>query len=82
MEELKKNGKDGLINPMEGISVFVGMEGKGEMEIKFHCPPPPPMAMNAPLPSRRQGSKRACNLIVSSHPRVPNYMIGRDRGDE
>ncbi len=44
--------------------------------------PSQPKAMKAPLSSRRQGSKRAHNLSVSSHPRVPNYTIGRDRGEE
>jgi hypothetical protein len=33
------------------------------------------MAIDDPLPSRRQGSKKARNLSVSSRPRVPNYMI-------
>ncbi len=42
--------------------------------------PPPPMTIDAPLPSQRQGSKRAHNLSVSSCPRVPNYTIGRDSG--
>jgi hypothetical protein len=44
--------------------------------------PPLPMANDALLPSQRQGSKRACNLSVSSCPRVPNYTIGRNRGEE
>jgi hypothetical protein len=44
--------------------------------------PPLPMAIDATLPSQRQDSKRACNLSGFSHPRVPNYTIGRDRGEE
>jgi hypothetical protein len=44
--------------------------------------PPLLMAIDAPLSSQRRGSKRARNLSVSSRPRVPNYMIGRDRGEE
>jgi hypothetical protein len=66
---------------MEGISAFLGMEGRGGMDINLQSPPPP-IAMNALLLSQRQGSKRACNLIDSSHPRVPNYVVGRDRGEE
>jgi len=79
--ELKINEEGVPINPMEGISEFVGMEGRGGMEINSRSPPPP-MAIDAPLPSQRQGSKRAHNLSVSSHPRVPNYTIGWDRGEE
>jgi hypothetical protein len=66
---------------MEGISAFVEIEGSGGMEIIFFSPPLP-KEMNAPLPSQRQGSKRACNLIVSSRSRVTTYLIGRDRGEE
>jgi hypothetical protein len=72
MVELKINEEGVPINPMEGISEFLEMEGRGG----------PPMAFDAPLPSQRQGSKRTCNLSVSSHPKVPNYRIGRDRGEE
>jgi hypothetical protein len=40
MAELKKiNCEGGTINPMEGISVFAGMEGKGGMEINSAPPP-------------------------------------------
>jgi hypothetical protein len=81
MEELKINEEGVLITLMEGISEFLEMEGRGGMEINS-CSPPPPTAIDAPLPSRRRGSKRAHNLSVSSHPRVPNYTIGRDRGEE
>jgi hypothetical protein len=48
------------------------------MEINSRSPLQP-MTIDAPLPSQRQGSERACNLSVSSHLRVPNYRIGRDR---
>jgi hypothetical protein len=81
MAELKINEEGVPINPMEGISEFLEMEGRGGMEINSHSPPPP-MAIDALLPSRRQGSKRACNLSVSSRLRVHNYTIGRDRGEE
>jgi hypothetical protein len=80
--ELKINEEGAPINPMEGISEFLEMEGRGGMEINSLFLPPPLMAFDAPLPSQRPGSKRACNLSVSSRPRVPNYMIGRDRGEE
>ncbi len=81
MAELKINEEGVPINPMEGISEFLEMEGKGGMEMNSHSPPPP-MAIDALLPSQRKDSKRARNLSVSSHPRVSNYTIGRNRGEE
>jgi hypothetical protein len=77
--ELKINEEGVPINPMEGISKFLEMEGRGGMEMNSRSPPPP-MEIDAPLPSQRQGSKRAHSLSVSSHPRVPNNTMGRDRG--
>jgi hypothetical protein len=70
-------------DPKGGNQCVVGLEGRGGIKINS-CSPPPPTAMNAPLPSQRQGSERACNLSVSSRPRVPNYTIalGRDRKEE
>ena len=59
--KIKEEGR--LINPKKGIGVFLKMKGRGGMEINSHSPPP--MAIDAPLPSRRQGSKRARNLIDS-----------------
>jgi hypothetical protein len=81
MVELKINEEDVPINLMERISEFLEMEGRGGMGINSFSLPCQ-MAIDAPLPSQRQGSKRACNLSVSSHPRVPNYTIGRHRGEE
>jgi hypothetical protein len=53
---------------MEEISALAGMGGREEMEINS-CSPPPQMVIDALLLSRRQGSKRACNLMDSY---VPN----------
>jgi hypothetical protein len=55
---------------MEGISVFLRMEGREGIEIDS-CPPPQSKTIDALLLSQRQGSKRARNLIVSRHPRTP-----------
>jgi hypothetical protein len=84
--EVRRNCKmneDGRpINLTEGISVFVGVEGIGGMEINS-CSPPPPWRLMLPCQAKgKASSKRACNLSVSSRPRVPNYKIGQDRGEE
>jgi hypothetical protein len=59
-----------------GISAFLKMEGRGGMEINS-CSPPP-LAIDAPLPSRRLGSKRARNLMDSWRPR--SLTTHGDRG--
>jgi hypothetical protein len=70
-----------MINPKKGDQRVLEYGGQRWGGNNFPLPPLP-MAIDASLRSRRQGSKRARNLSVSSCPRVPNYTIGRDRGEE
>ncbi len=81
MAELKNKWQEWTNKPKGGDQCDRGVDGRGGMEINFRSPTLP-MVMHAPLPSQRQGSKRACNLSVSSHPRVLNGRIGRDRGGQ
>jgi hypothetical protein len=64
--KIKEEG--GPINPKKGIGAFfffLKMKGRDGMEINS-LSPPPPMGIDAPLPSQRQGSgKRARNLSDS-----------------
>jgi hypothetical protein len=61
-------------------SVAVVGDGGG-IGINPHSPPAIGDVSSTAEPKARQ-QKRAQNLTVSSHPRVPSYAIGRDRGEE
>ena len=62
--KIKEEG--GPINPKKGISAFLKMEGRGGMEINSRSPPPL-MAIDAPLPSQRQGSSKRANNLSDSY---------------
>jgi hypothetical protein len=78
--KLKINEEGVPINPMEGISEFLEMEGRGGMEINSHSPP---CQWRLMLCCHAKG-KAAKGLVICQSPHVPdpNYTIGRNRGEE
>ncbi len=66
---------------MVGISLFAVVVVGGGIGINPHSPP----AIGddgSTAESKARQQKGLDNLSVSSHPRVPSYAIGRDRGEE
>jgi hypothetical protein len=71
--ELKINEEGVLINPMEGISEFLEMEGRGGMEINSRSLP---RRWHLMLRCRAKG-KAAKGLITYQSPHVPESLTTR-----